>query len=221
MATAILETGATQRIEAAQTYTDLSPVDLRLLSSQATNFYSTLRDASHVVDSIRSDGRYSDEYKAEKIERVKAAAEQEAATILGRVADRTDRVVGAYVKALELDPPDMDGTLLEAKMANAKHDVELAVKGADTAGDVLDIFEALINEGDPVTVHLLLSTRYGERLLQSLGEESMAPVWRQKQDVLKRALKGGAAPRGVDAAQRLRHLPSLLEHFLLTWKQSR
>ena len=151
----------------------------------------------------------------------KAAAEEKAAAILGQVADRADRLVSAYTKPSELDPPDMDGPLLEAKVGNAKHDIELAVKGAESTGDVLDMLEDLVNEGDPVTEYLVLSARYGERLPQSVGGEQLITAWRHKQDVLKRALKSDAAPRGVDAARKLTHLRTLLEHSLATWKQGR
>ena len=174
-----------------------------------------------MAEQIREDGRISDDYKTERIGEVQAAAEQKAAAILGQVADRADRLVSAYTKPLELDAPESDGPLLEAKMGNAKHDIELAVKGAESIGDVLDMLEDLVNEGDPVTVYLLLSTRYGERLLNSLDGFSLIPSWRRKKEMLKRALKGEAAPRGVDAARKLTHLPTLLEHSLAMWKQGR
>lgn len=215
-ATSQLDTGVAKRFEAAATYSDVDSNGLRRAQASAEAALSTLRDADEKLAQIDADTRLNDRTKRERQTQVRTEAEASAGEKLAMVQQEVEALVRNYTAPLTAPAPKMDGTLLEAKLANARHDVELALSN-EPPEEIVDALTELATDDDEVMRYLLLGTEYPMRLLRGRELAWFMPMWKRRRELLLREQLGESAPRGVDAAEKLQDVPLLLKHRLAAW----
>jgi hypothetical protein len=195
-------TGAIGRIERANrrgTY----PIYGDPARDAIASVFDALEGAEVAINAIKTDERAANPAKRERGERVAASVRSAAAERLTRAKNAVDgakKYADGLVKYPRTDAPDR-----EARLLNARHDVDRVLQGASTT-DLADRLGHLARNGGPEVRELLLADGYAERVvLPSLGRTAAVPAaqWADmKRGLLTEAL-GDSGERGfrlLDAA---------------------